>query len=165
MVTIWRHREETLTRRGCKQVTFSDFFDYFGDLDWLALLVAGVAVYVLAWLWYGPIAGRAWADSRGREYGSEMPDAPVLVQGYIQFFLYGIGLAYFMPAVHVTFGNPSSFETLLVTSFALSFFVIGMVLAGRVIWEGLSWAGWLIDVVFWFLASALSSWIVLDLMA
>jgi hypothetical protein len=144
-------------------VTFSNFTDYLGDLDWLALIVAGVAVFAFAWLWYGPVFGKQWRAETGREMST--PDPMTMGKGFVKFFLFGVGLAFFYPAVHVAFQNASSFETLIVTSFVMAFFVIGMALASRVVWEGSSWKLWAIDFGFWFLAAIISSYISLDLMA
>jgi hypothetical protein len=143
-------------------MTFSNFFDSLGDLDWLALIVAGVVVFLLGYVWYGPLFGKQWRAATGREMSE--PDPKVMVMGYVKFFLFGMGLAYFIPALHVAFQNPSSFETLVVSSLVLAFFIVGMALASRVIWEGGSWTLWGIDFGFWFLAAVLSSY-VQDLMA
>ena len=143
-------------------MTFSDFFDSLGDLDWLALIVAGLAVFVFAWVWYGPLLGNQWRAATGREMSQ--PDPMTMAKGYIKFFLFGIGIAYFIPALHIAFQNPSSFETLVVSSLVLAFFINGMTLANRVVWEGGSWTLWGIDFGFWFLAAVISAE-VQDLMA
>jgi hypothetical protein len=124
-------------------LTFSDFFDSLGDLDWLALIVAGLAVFAFAWAWYGPLLGSQWRAATGREMSQ--PDPMTMGKGYLKFFLFGIGIAYFIPALH-------------------AFFINGMTLASRVVWEGGSWMLWGIDFGFWFLAAVISAE-VQDLMA
>lgn len=145
-------------------MTFSNLFDSLGDLDWLAILVAAIAVFALGWLWYGPLFGRIWSQETGQEMGGQTPEVFTLFSGFAQFFIFSIGVAYFIPAVHVLFQNTSSFETLIVSSFVLAFFVIGMALLSRVVWEDGSQTRWLVDFGFWFLAAVVSSY-VQDLMA
>jgi hypothetical protein len=48
-------------------------FDLLGDLDWLAMIAAAIAYFVVGAAWYAPsVFGRAWmaagrdADARGR---------------------------------------------------------------------------------------------------
>ena len=149
-------------------MTFENFFDALGELEWLDLLVAAIAVFVFAWIWYGPLFGNAWRSATNREMST--PDPMTMVQGFAKFFIFGIGVSWFVPALHVFSGNvtssglDSSFETLLVSAFVLGFFVIGMALASRVVWEGGPWSLWGIDFGFWFLAAFISAY-VQDLMA
>ena len=143
-------------------MTFSNFFDTLGDLDWLALIVAGVAVFAVAYVWYGPLFGKQWRAATGREMST--PDPMTLAKGYIGFFLFGIGVAYFVPALHIAFQNPSSFETFVVSSLVLAFFVVGTALFSRVVWEGSSPILWAINFGFWFVAALVSAE-VQDLMA
>ena len=144
-------------------MTFSNFFDFLGDLEWLDVIIGAVAIFVFAWAWYGPLFGNAWRSATGREMST--PDPMTFVKGFLKFLLFGIGLTFFMPAVHVWFGNAATFETLLVTSFALAFLVVGMTLFSRVVWEGGSTTLWGIDFGFWFFATFIFSYLVLDLLA
>jgi hypothetical protein len=36
------------------------------DINWLAVLIAAVATFVLGGLWYGPLFGRAWRTAEGQ---------------------------------------------------------------------------------------------------
>lgn len=136
-------------------MTFSNFFESLGDLDWLPIIVAAVAVFVFAWVWYGPAFGDAWRKATGREMSN--PDPATLVKGFVAFLLFNIGVAYFIPAVHVMFQNPASFETLVVSSLVLAFFITGMALVSRVVWEDSSPTLWAIDFGFWFVATAIAA--------
>lgn len=43
-------------------------FDVLGDLNWLAVLVAAIAYFVLGAIWYArPLFGRMWAEAGGLE--------------------------------------------------------------------------------------------------
>lgn len=144
-------------------MTFSNFFsDYLGNLEWLDVIIGGVVLFAFAWVWYGPLFGKMWRQETGREMGS--PDPMTMAKGFVKFFIFGLGLNLVMPALHVTFQNASSFETLLVTSFAISFLLVGMALFSRVVWEGGSAKLWLIDWAFWFAGSFIYGYVVLDLL-
>jgi hypothetical protein len=36
------------------------------DINWLAVVVAAVATFVLGGVWYGPLFGRVWRAAEGR---------------------------------------------------------------------------------------------------
>jgi hypothetical protein len=146
-------------------VTFSNFFsDYLGNLEWLDVIIGGVLLLAIGWIWYGPLFGKMWSQVTGREMASGTPDPMTAVKGFFQFFIYGIGLSLIMPALHVAFQNASSFETLIVTSFVISFLIVGMATIGRYVWYGGSLQAWLIDWGFWFVGSFAYGYVVLDLL-
>ena len=145
-------------------MTFSNFFsDYLGNLEWLDVIIGGVLLFVLAWVWYGPLFGDMWRSATGREMSQ--PDPMTMVKGFLKFFVFGLGINLVFPAIHITFGNAATFETLIVTAFAVSFLIAGMVLFSRVVWEGGSTTLWLIDFGFWFVGSFAYGYVVLDLLA
>lgn len=141
-------------------MTWADFWNTLGDFDWVAIVVGTVVVFVLAWLWYGPIFGSAWRSATGREMSDSMtPEPMAMMKGFLNFFLLNVGVGVFVPAAHVAFGNPPDFETLVMTALVLAFFVVAVPLYSRVIWEGGSMRHWSIDFGFYFIAIALASWV------
>lgn len=52
-------------------------------LDWLAILIATAAAFVLGGLWYGPLFGRAWMRALGK---TEADIEPTLMPFVISFF-------------------------------------------------------------------------------
>jgi hypothetical protein len=43
-------------------------FDLLDDLDWLAVIVAAIAYFVIGAIWYAqPVFGRAWSAAAGIE--------------------------------------------------------------------------------------------------
>ena len=144
-------------------MTFSNFFsDYLGNIEWLDALIGAVVIFALAWVWYGPLFGSQWRKETGREMST--PDPMTMGKGFVKFFIFGLGLGIVMPAIHVAFQNASTFETLLVTAFAVSFLIVGMALFSRVVWEGSSPTLWAIDFGFWFVASFAYGYVVFDLL-
>ena len=144
-------------------LTFSNLFDSLGDLDWLAVIVAAIAVFALAWVWYTPLFGKAWSAATGKEMSGN-PDPETLAKAGAVFILFSVGVAYFVTSLHHMFQNPASFETLVVSSLVLALFIVGSTMLSRVVWEGSSTTLWAIDFGFWFLAAVIAAE-VQDLMA
>jgi hypothetical protein len=143
-------------------VTFSDFFDSLGDLDWLAILAGTVAMFIVGWLWYGPLFGKKWGTANGVDMsasGGGMPGPTVLVKGFIQTVLINIGIAYFIVALHVMTQSEPTFETLIVSSFMLAFFVIGAAFYGGVIYLKRSMTATLIDTGYYFVGIAVAAYV------
>jgi Protein of unknown function (DUF1761) len=49
-------------------------------INWLAILVAVVANFVLGWLWYGPLFAKPWAKELGIDM-TQKPDPSVMMKG------------------------------------------------------------------------------------
>lgn len=141
-------------------MTFSDFFDSLGDLDWLAILVGTVAMFIVGWLWYGPLFGKKWTAANGVSGGgSGMPGASVLIKGFVQTFAINVGIAYFIPLLHAAFQNDYTIETVLVSSFVLSFFVIGAAFYASVVYLKRSVTAWGIDTGYYLVGLAVAAYV------
>lgn len=141
-------------------MTFSNFFDSLGDLEWLAILAGTVAMYVFGAIWYGPLFGKKWSAGHGVAMGgSTMPEPKVLVAGFVQTLILNIGIAYFITALHVAAQNAATFETLVVSAFMLAFFVVGAVLATAAVYLKKSWSLVGIDFGYYFIGIALAAWV------
>ncbi|HAX82339.1 MAG TPA: hypothetical protein DCY40_07230 [Actinobacteria bacterium] len=141
-------------------MTFSDFFDSLGDLEWLAILVGTVAMFIVGWLWYGPLFGKKWTAAHGISGGGGgAPEPAVLIKGFVQTFAINIGIAYFIPALHVAFQNEATLETLIVSSFVLSFFVIGAAFYASVVYLKKSLTVWGIDTGYYFVGIAVAAYV------
>lgn len=40
--------------------------DFVLSMNWWAIVVATVVAFLLGWLWYGPLFGKAWLDALGK---------------------------------------------------------------------------------------------------
>jgi hypothetical protein len=141
-------------------LTFSNFFsDYLANIEWLDALIGAVVLLALGYLWYGPLFGK----QTGMD--GESSDPMTIGKGFVKFFLFGLGIGAVFPAVHVVFQNAPTFETLLVTSFAVTLFVTGMPLLSEYVWGDGKFDRWLIDWGFWFVGAFAYGYVVLDLLA
>ena len=136
------------------QWTFSDFFEALGELDWLALIVAALALMVLGWLWYGPLFGKAWAKATGQSMGSGMPEPAKLLATFIYSFTFSGGLAY-------TLMIADDIEHALV----FGGLIVGLLIIGSVMYSAVVWSNnyklnqWMIDVLYWIVAGAVSIYV------
>lgn len=141
-------------------MTFSNFFsDYLGNVEWLDAIIGAAVMLAIAWAWYGPLFGKRAGTS---DNGS---DPMTIAKGYVKFFLYGLGIALTFTAIHVVYGNAPTFETLVVTAFAVTFLIAGTAMLSSWVWEDGKIDRWAIDWGFWFVAAVAYGYVVLDLLA
>ncbi len=129
-------------------------------LNPLAIALAVVANFILGFIWYTPLFGKAW----GKEMGFDMtkrPPAGALIKGMI-FMVIGNFLMAFVVAHNiavwnpVTWGQPASEMSPMMTAFAaagftwLGFFVPTDL--GIVTWEMKSWKLFFINTGYHFFA-------------
>lgn len=140
-------------------MTFSNFTDFLSNIEWLDAIIGAVVLMVLGWLWYGPLFGKKLGMD------GEMGDPMTYGKGFVQFFLYGLGVVITFPAIHFVYQNAATFETLLVTAFVVSLFTAGMALISDWVWDnGGKFDEWLIHWGFWFVGAFAYGYVVLDLL-
>ena len=66
------------------------------DLNYLAILVAGISNMVLGFLWYGPIFGKAWMALRGINQEETNPNPLIYVVSFLLSLLMALVLAVFI---------------------------------------------------------------------
>jgi hypothetical protein len=142
-------------------MTFSEYFEALGDFDWLAILAGTVAMFIVGWLWYGPLFGKKWGAANGVTGAGSgtMPGGLVLVKGFIQTLAINIGIAYVFPALHVVFQNEPTIETLFVSSFVVAIWFIGAAFFGGVIYLKRSMTATLIDTGYYFVGIAVAAYV------
>jgi len=71
---------------------------HFEDVNWLAVLVATVAGFLLGGLWYGPLFGKAWLSAVGKteeEVRAEGAARPMVVSFVVQLVTAAVMAALF----------------------------------------------------------------------
>ena len=67
-------------------------FDAFDDLNWLAVIVAAVAYWVLGAVWYNDaVFGKQWKAATGKDMGQ--PNATQIVGNLVLWFIAALALA------------------------------------------------------------------------
>lgn len=55
--------------------------------NWLAVAVAALAVFMIGWIWYGPLFSKPWASGMGYDMSGDMKmDPKMLVVSYLMSF-------------------------------------------------------------------------------
>jgi hypothetical protein len=63
-------------------------FDYFGDLNWLAVLVAALAWFAFSAIWYSiPLLSNAWQRAAKVTPGEGPPLVMILIPTFIGYFV------------------------------------------------------------------------------
>jgi hypothetical protein len=107
-------------------------FDVLGDLNWLAVLVAGVVYFAIGAVWYQqPVFGKAWMRATGIEPDSEASPlfylAPVVL-----YLVVTIALAAFVEATGTdTAGEGLALGLIAAVGIALPLTAVGAVFEGR----------------------------------
>lgn len=113
-------------------------------ISMLGVGIATIANFVLGWLWYGPLFGKAWAVEMGMDI-SQKPDAKLMIKGMF-FSLVGAFLLAYVLAHNIFawstvpgMGTMSEISALLNTAIFtwLGFYVPTHL--GATVWENKSW--------------------------
>jgi len=125
-------------------LSFSDFFDRVGDLDYLAVAIGAVVFMVIGYVWYGPLFGKQWSKATGQPMESGVPATDKLITMFISMFVLSAAINFF--------GVGDNFEHAIVMGLIFGVFLIGSAAYGDVIWAGKNRDTWLIDVAYLFVA-------------
>ncbi len=92
------------------------------NLNWIAILVAAAAGFVVGGIWYGPLFGKAWMKERGlTEEGLKQANMLLI---YGTTFLLSIVSAIFLGHLLAHFGEMSARSTMMISvGIALGFIV------------------------------------------
>jgi hypothetical protein len=116
-------------------------------INFLAILVAVVANFILGFLWYTPIFGRAWAKEMGFDANNK-PPAGALAKGmifmvignFLMAWVFAHNIAVWNP---VTWGLPAAEMSKAASAFSAAIFTwLGFYFPGdlgSVAWENKSW--------------------------
>jgi hypothetical protein len=76
-------------------------FDYFADLNWLAILVAAIAWFAFSAIWYSiPPLSNAWQKAARVTPGEGPPLAMILIPTFIGYFVTSIVIALIATAIN-----------------------------------------------------------------
>lgn len=131
-------------------MTFEWFFDTLGELDWLAVILGTVAAFILSYLWYATLFGKAWSKATGHEMGDPM--ASKMVQQVVLLFVFNVGLAYF------TFAD-FDIENAIVMGLIFGLLIITPAFFTGVVWGGYHRTAFMIDSGYWIAAVIVAAFV------
>jgi len=115
------------------------------EVNWLTILCAGVASFIVGAIWYSVLFGKTWAKLQGVKMGSGKGTGKL----YVINFVAGLVTAYVL--VHaLRYAGASTVLDALVVGFWnwLGFFAVTTLL-GSVLWEGKSAKLFCINAGYW----------------
>jgi hypothetical protein len=126
------------------------------QINIVAVLVATAANFVLGFLWYTPLFGKAWAKEMKFDTGVKPPSG-VIIKGMIFMVIGNFLMAYVFAHNNMAWSfvpGMESFSKWAIIGNAAGFTWLGFYLPGdlsRVAWEGASWKLFGINTVYHFL--------------
>ncbi|MFZ1676872.1 MAG: DUF1761 domain-containing protein [Saprospiraceae bacterium] len=139
------------------------------EINYVAILIAVVANFILGFIWYTPLFGKAW----GKEMGFDMtqkPPAGAMVKGmvimiignFLMAFVFAHNIAAWNP---VTWGLPASTEPTMKLAGQAAFFTwLGFFLPldlNTVAWEMKSWKLFFINTSYHLLSLVIVAFIII----
>jgi hypothetical protein len=119
-------------------------------INYLAVLVAAVAAFILGWLWYGPLFGKPWVAlmkitpeqmAEGQKKGMAKPYTIMFIGTLVMSFVLAHALVF-----AAAYMNVGGFSAGLQAGFWNWLGFIVPVMLGGVLWEGKPWKLWWINV-------------------
>lgn len=116
------------------------------QVNLLAILVAAIVLFVIGFLWYGPIFGRIWMKEMGvsKKTGKKEGMWKYLLLNFIGTLVMVYVLAHFISFIARNF-----FEALQLGFWIWLGFFASTTLLGDVLWNGKSWRLYMINAVYW----------------
>lgn len=117
----------------------------------LAFIVSGIVYYLIGWLWYSPLFGKAWAEQTGTKMdGSTMAGLPMLGQ-LVATFLLTLGVY-----MVVMLGGFGDIKGALIAGLSITAFFIIPINAGKLLFLNKSKL-FLIDVGYYGIGAIVSA--------
>lgn len=117
--------------------------EVFGSINYLAVIVAALSSFIVGWIWYGPLFGKAWMRLHGftveelKDSNMSMP--VIMVVNYIATALAALAIAMFIgPEANAAFG--------IFAGLMIAVFWIGTSRLNDVLYEKKPWGLFFINV-------------------
>jgi hypothetical protein len=120
------------------------------EVNWLAILVCGVASMVLGFVWYGAVFRDLWVrlSKHDMSHLSSAEGKAAANRGYIWSFVGSLVMAYILSHVITyasDYNNVEGISAGLSSGFWMWLGFIAPVTLGTVLWEGKSWKLWFLN--------------------
>ncbi|NGP87643.1 DUF1761 domain-containing protein [Fodinibius halophilus] len=73
--------------------------ELFISLNWLSIIAAGAAYFLIGGIWYGPLWGKVWMREKGMDEHPEPPNPVIYLYSFILQLIVGLSLALFIAAL------------------------------------------------------------------
>ena len=124
----------------------------FEDLNYTAIVVITLIVFVLGFLWYGPFFGKEWMKLVGlTDKDVKGPMAPPIIKGLISSFIMISIAVYFVSLTGARTWQEGALQGLV-----LGIGLVATVLFGEVNWEQRPVKLYFINTLYWLIALAIA---------
>lgn len=118
-------------------------------INYLAVLVAGIASMVLGSLWYGPLFGKVWMRLSGfTEASMAEAKAKGMAKSYLLMFIGSLVMAYVLAhslEFAASYLNVSGASSGAMAGFWSWLGFVAPVTLGSVLWDGKPWKLWILN--------------------
>jgi len=130
------------------------------EINYVAILIAVVANFILGFIWYTPLFGKVWAKEHGFDMTQKPPSGALakgmiimIIGNFLMAYVFAHNIAVWNP---VTWGQPPADVSPVMNAFTAAFFTwLGFFLPldlNTVAWEMKSWKLFFINTVYHLLA-------------
>lgn len=110
--------------------------------NWLAVAVSALAVFMIGWIWYGPLFSKPWASGMGYDQSGDMTmDPKMLVLSFLLSFFTAWTLSTLLAA-----GQVADLATALHTTFLIWLGLVATLFALNQVYDSRPWRVWAINV-------------------
>ncbi len=117
------------------------------SINYVAVLVSTIACFMIGYLWYGPLFGKAWAKEMNvKNDPSKMKGMwKLMLINFVGTFMMVYAIAHFVDFLKLS----NYIEALQLGFWVWLGFFAATTLLGGVLWEGKSWKLYSINALYW----------------
>lgn len=138
-------------------------------INYWAVIVAAIVNFILGYLWFGPVFGKAWMKASGMQKPAVIDEAmkKSMMRGYAGTFVGSLLMSYAL-SHFILFAAAYMGGSLMMSGLITAFWMwVGFILpvtVGVVFWDNKSWKYWTVTYTYYLvgllaMAAILSSWI------
>lgn len=120
-----------------------------GDVNWLAVVLAALAGFVVGGVWYGPLMGKRWMGAVGLTEEQVRQGNMALIYGMA--FVFSLVASWTLAHTFATYGRDLSFEIKLLTAFGVALGFVVPAIGTNYLFSQKSKALFFIDAGYWLL--------------
>lgn len=110
--------------------------------NWLAIAVSALVVFMIGWIWYGPLFSKPWASGMGYDMNGDMKmDPKMLVVSYLLSFFTAWTLSTLLDA-----GQVADLAVALRTTLLIWLGLVATTFALNQVYDSRPWRVWAINV-------------------
>jgi hypothetical protein len=125
-------------------------------INWLAVIVATVVSFVLGWIWYGPLFGKAWLKGSGMNEKEAKKMHKEGMGGKMVWNIIGTLVTAYVLANVIGWAGISGIGNAIWLAVWLGVGFLGATtLLGDILWKGRPWSFFWINLFYWVINFAL----------